>query len=71
MSYKGWSSGASCMTEQVRYRVGDAIEGEIILFQCRKMVWRVSHGSSAHRQTSGRLERRARCVIDKEYTKDA
>ena len=59
------------MADRVRYGKGDAIEGEIILFQCRTVDSRVSHGSSGHRQTSGRLERRAYCEIEKPYRRRA
>lgn len=50
------------------YKVGDAIEGERIIFNCRKINQhrRPIRGSSSHRAIAGKLDN-AYCVINKKF----
>ena len=48
--------------------VGDAIEGERIVFNCRRIGKhsKLIHNSSSHRSISGKLDN-ALCVINKKF----
>ena len=52
----------------ILYQPGNGIEGEIIVFQCRKI--RLSkkpvHATSAHRAVAGKLEN-GLCVINRKF----
>ena len=50
------------------YQQGDAIKGEKIAFQCRKLnrLAKPIHATSAHRAQAGKLIN-AYCVIDKRF----
>jgi hypothetical protein len=51
----------------VYYKNGDAIKGEIILFDCRKFTFsKVINRTSTHKTQSGKLEN-AYCVIYRQF----
>ena len=56
------------MEKQTRYEVGDAIHGERIAFQCRKVNIHKKpvHGTSAHKAQFGTLDN-AFCIINKRF----
>jgi hypothetical protein len=51
----------------VYYKNGDAIKGEIILFDCRKFTFKkLINRTSTHKAQSGKLEN-AYCVINRQF----
>lgn len=49
--------------------LGDAIEGERIVFECRRCDYgqkKIIQGSSSHRATAGKLDN-AKCTIAKKF----
>ena len=54
--------------KDIRYQEGDAIEGERIAYECRKLVQKgLMKGSGRHNAQYGMLERNAFCVIDRKF----
>lgn len=52
----------------ILYQAGDGIEGELILFKCRKLIERKRPvpDTSAHRAKAGKLQN-AFCVINRTF----
>jgi len=49
------------------YKKGDAIQGEIILFDCRKFTFtKLINRTSTHKAQAGKLEN-AYCVINRQF----